>query len=626
MNVPSGLHAWYTAASFNLSANVWADVSGNQRDGTTSGGGFSVGAVAGFGSVAGSVPYVQGATTASVVTLAAMPAAYSICTLSRYGGTTVNKRIFSGRNANLLHGHWNGAAGWAYYGTTYLTALCVQPACGNSANWVSACTAMSASLCNYVVNGLYVPCIANVAPPAIANLVINTGLSMAEATAGWQVSEAIIWNRQLSVAELMGVHQFWAYSYALDAFSGKCLGAAAHRFLPTVVPGVTNVSASPTADSGAAAAPWSLTAYGGVTYEATGGSLLFNGVSGSYASFGTVALAGGSLSFALWVRYDAFQSGSERVYELATGASGGTALISMGTYPATYIRASMISGAATAGCQAPSAWTAATWTHVVAVYSAVTSTTTMYVNGVFACRTMTAGAASAALSATFPAAYAALGKSSWAADKWFHGAMTDVRVHTTALTASDVAALFAAAGACTAPPPLASPPAVQNLAPTGTASSSSQYVNGAYSYAPQCGNDGGFVCDYNGYNGPMAVTMSELGWWMVDLGAQYFIDEVALFGRYTSLYVSQSANLQLRIGNSSASGGAANPACTTDLIAAPYTGAGACGGPPAPAAGAPAAQRMLLANEGAHVALSPPCPRRRCQASCATWRGATCQF
>jgi hypothetical protein len=128
MSVTSGLHAWYTAASFNVSSNVWRDVTGNGRNGTASGGGFSVGSVAGFGSVSGTVPYVQGATTSSAVTLAAMPAAYTICTLSRYGSATTatNKRIIAAQSANFVHGHYSGQAGQAYYSTSFLSTVCVQ--------------------------------------------------------------------------------------------------------------------------------------------------------------------------------------------------------------------------------------------------------------------------------------------------------------------------------------------------------------------------------------------------------------------------------------------------------------------------------------------------------------------
>ena len=121
-----GMYAWYTAASFNVTSNVWRDVSGNLRNGTASGGGFSVGAIAGYGSIAGSVPFVQGATTSSTVAFAAMPPLYSICVLSRYGGTTTNKRIITGQSSNVLLGHWNSQAGWAYFGSTYLTSACVQ--------------------------------------------------------------------------------------------------------------------------------------------------------------------------------------------------------------------------------------------------------------------------------------------------------------------------------------------------------------------------------------------------------------------------------------------------------------------------------------------------------------------
>ena len=128
MYVASGIHAWYTAASFNVTSTVWRDVSGNGRNGAASGGGFSVGAVAGFGSVAGTVPYVQGATTASAVVFATMPAAYTICTLSRYGSTTTatNKRIIASQSINFVHGHYAGQAGQAYYSTSFLSTVCVQ--------------------------------------------------------------------------------------------------------------------------------------------------------------------------------------------------------------------------------------------------------------------------------------------------------------------------------------------------------------------------------------------------------------------------------------------------------------------------------------------------------------------
>ena len=283
------------------------------------------------------------------------------------------------------------------------------------------CSSTSTAVCNYVVNGLYVPCAANVAVPAVGSLVINAGVSSAEATAGWQVAEVLIWNRQLSVAELMGVTQYWKYTYALDWFTGSC-AAPAHRFLPSAVPGVTSGTASPVPDTGSAAAWSGLVAYGGVAYDATGGALLFNGAADSYASFGNLSLGGDSLTTVLWVRYDSFQGGSERVYELAKGISGGLyqavpASLAIGTYPAGYIRATATAGTSSASCQAPTVLAAGTWAHVAVVFSGLTSTVTMYINGAFACRVSTPGVVSVPLSATMPAAFAALGKSSYLSDK-----------------------------------------------------------------------------------------------------------------------------------------------------------------------------------------------------------------
>ena len=276
-------------------------------------------------------------------------------------------------------------------------------------------------MCNHVVNGLYVPCIATVAPPSVGNLVINAGVSSAEATAGWQVAELLIWNRQLSVPELVGVTKYWQSTYALDWFTGSC-AAPAHRFMPSASPGpVTSVTASPVLDTGVAPVAWSsLTAYGGCTYDATGGALQFNGAANTYASFGNLTLAGDSLTVALWVRYDTFQGGSERVYELATGANSGSffgSTLSVGTYPAGYIRASAVAATISASCQAPTALPAGTWAHIATVFSGATSTVTLYINGAFACRASTPGVLGAALNATIPAAYAALGKSSSLPDK-----------------------------------------------------------------------------------------------------------------------------------------------------------------------------------------------------------------
>ena len=446
---------------------------------------------------------------------------------------------------------------------------------------------MSTTACNFVVNGLLVPCIVVMAPPALGSLTINTGFSNTESTVGWQVSEVIIWNRQLSVAELTGVTQYWEYTYSLDWFTGQCAASAAHRFYPSVSPGVTNATASPTLDTGAAAVDWpALAAFGGSGYDGTGGALRFDGVSGSYVSFGNIALAGDSLSIAAWVRYDTFQGGSERVFEFATGASGGTSSLLVGAVsPTGTLRAVALAGATTptAGCSAPTATSAATWVHVVYVVSSITSTVTMYVNGVFSCRASTPGVTSVPLSASFPAAYATLGRSSWPTDKWFNGAMTDVRFYTSALSAADAAAIFSASGACTALPALPTPPASQNIALGGTATQSSMYVNSPPTaaggpYDAGRAIDGLFTCDSDLNNATssksMAVTTSEMGWWMLDLGAASLVYEVKVYGRFVTTQLSQSTNLMVRVGNSSASGGAANTACTTDAIFAPFTGVG----------------------------------------------------
>jgi hypothetical protein len=116
--VTSGLYARQNAASFTGSTTLWGDASGSGNSASIAGGGISAGAVAGFASSA-SVPYVTGATTSSAVTFTALPTTWSLCTLSRYGGTTANFRIFQSQNVNFIHGHWGGTPGLVYYGDTY---------------------------------------------------------------------------------------------------------------------------------------------------------------------------------------------------------------------------------------------------------------------------------------------------------------------------------------------------------------------------------------------------------------------------------------------------------------------------------------------------------------------------
>jgi hypothetical protein len=74
------------------------------------------------------------------------------------------------------------------------------------------------------------------------------------------------------------------------------------------------------------------------------------------------------------------------------------------------------------------------------------------------------------------------------------------------------------------------------------------------------------TCDTPNIGDMFAI--SNGGWWMVDLGAPYVVQQVTVFGRGLS-WSSQSANLGLHIGSSSANGGQSNAQCGGTFSAPP---------------------------------------------------------
>ena len=122
------------------------------------------------------------------------------------------------------------------------------------------------------------------------------------------------------------------------------------------------------------------------------------------------------------------------------------------------------------------------------------------------------------------------------------------KVHTASMKPPDITHLFVAlcCATLTLLPLTTSAASVYNIAQSGQATQSSLYsANNPASKA----NDGSTTCDSPVESG-MAITLTAANnWWMVNLGAPYYITTLNIYGRTTPGSASQSNNLAVSVGN-----------------------------------------------------------------------------
>lgn len=122
-NLISGKTPWgiYDASLWNSTTNTLPEATGNGRDAVLSGGTISMGTSSGNGSGTGiNIPYITGLTTSKLLwPLGSIPTNFTICTVTRYVGTTTCGRIIVSKVGNWLHGHWNRTTGVAIYSGGY---------------------------------------------------------------------------------------------------------------------------------------------------------------------------------------------------------------------------------------------------------------------------------------------------------------------------------------------------------------------------------------------------------------------------------------------------------------------------------------------------------------------------
>ena len=135
----AALHAHYTPGSWDASAGVWRDVSGNERHSVAISGSISKAAGAGHGA-AGNISYLTGGPGDWIeFPDFSLPYHFTVCSLSRYTSVEAasQQRIVTCSNLNWAHGHDAGHAGTSrYYSVLPVTsATTVDDASG----WVVMC-------------------------------------------------------------------------------------------------------------------------------------------------------------------------------------------------------------------------------------------------------------------------------------------------------------------------------------------------------------------------------------------------------------------------------------------------------------------------------------------------------
>jgi len=113
----------------------------------------------GFGAAANNINYISG-NTSTVIDWApnSIPYNSTICSITRYTGSTNNKRILTARNAtpenDWIHGHQSGKRGVVFHNSEYMVDNTLQIA-GGINDWVVTCATTGGSAPNNVyINGV----------------------------------------------------------------------------------------------------------------------------------------------------------------------------------------------------------------------------------------------------------------------------------------------------------------------------------------------------------------------------------------------------------------------------------------------------------------------------------------
>jgi hypothetical protein len=151
--IPKPWGAYIAGHASNTSTSLY-DFTGNGRNATISGTAI-VNATASGNGASASVPYFTGTTGSKILwPSGSIPSTFTICSITRYNGTT-RQRVIDSTSGEVLHGHWFDKSGIAYYGG-FKTSQSQSTVVGRD-DWVVMCGTNSTSVAiqnNILINGV----------------------------------------------------------------------------------------------------------------------------------------------------------------------------------------------------------------------------------------------------------------------------------------------------------------------------------------------------------------------------------------------------------------------------------------------------------------------------------------
>jgi Concanavalin A-like lectin/glucanases superfamily/Domain of unknown function (DUF2341) len=198
--IMSGLVGYYTGESFVSSpSQQWRDLSG-QGNHTV----LTKGTISNSSTFANGRKYLTGATTAGLrFPVGILPTTYTLLALTKYNGSN-RLRILSGVDTNWLSGHWSGKSGVFYHDAGWWSQSSVDVH-GN--DWVILADN------NNIMRSNMVDRKTATGGMSTGQLCINYSNISTNEVSDWAAACILVYNRQLSLAEVTQLEAFLYTSY-----------------------------------------------------------------------------------------------------------------------------------------------------------------------------------------------------------------------------------------------------------------------------------------------------------------------------------------------------------------------------------------------------------------------------
>ena len=153
------------------------------------------------------IPYVYGTTTSTMQWPAgSIPSTFTICSTTRYTGDENQRRIISSSHPtdnqlNLVHGHYGGSRGAAYYGGWLSNGTT-----DTTKNWLIMCGKNLGNIPGNIYYDGAANGSSNVITPFTDAIGINRGLFGESERSDFAFSNVMIWDQALTDAEMVSVY------------------------------------------------------------------------------------------------------------------------------------------------------------------------------------------------------------------------------------------------------------------------------------------------------------------------------------------------------------------------------------------------------------------------------------